>query len=48
MSEILTPCFELFRSIADFLAKLNKGISETVWVEIRDSDKNNYPNPSCY
>jgi hypothetical protein len=34
MSEVLAPCFELFRGLADFLAELDKGVSKTARVEI--------------
>ena len=30
MSEVLAPCLELFRSLAGFLAELNKGVSKAV------------------
>jgi len=34
MSEILTPCLELFRGLAGFLAEPDKGVSKAVRVEI--------------
>jgi hypothetical protein len=37
MPEVLTPCFELFRRLADFLAKSGKSISEAVRIEVRQA-----------
>ena len=37
MAEILTPCFKLFRGMADLFAELNKGISEAVWIKVRQT-----------
>ncbi len=35
MTEVLAPGLELFGGFTDILAKSNKGISEAVWIEIR-------------
>ena len=37
MSEILAPCLELLRRLADILAKPDKGISEAMRVEVRQA-----------
>jgi len=34
MSEVLAPCLEVFRGLADFLAELGKGASKAVWIKI--------------
>jgi hypothetical protein len=37
MPQVLAPRLELFRSLADLLAELDKGVSETMRVEIREA-----------
>lgn len=34
MAEVLAPCLELLRGLADLLTEPDKGVSETVWVEV--------------
>ena len=40
MTEILAPCLELLWCLADLLTESDKGISETVRVEVRQARRN--------
>jgi len=40
MAQVLAPCLEPFRAIANLFTEFNKGVSEAVRVEIRQSGRN--------